>query len=140
MSSERHLNPSFEEFGADFTQHLYVPEIDPVTGTPHHERGDHNHVLKRVAACTRNGNYPDLNFEAFVEAMCSPNTGLTYTALAGKRKQSVVDAERLLSYHVANFFRGKGYENEYQYVKVIVAKVIQIKSNFFNERDKRIFY
>ena len=109
----------FEEFGADFTQHLYVPEIDPVTGTPHHERGDHNHVLKRVAACTRNGNYPDLNFEAFVEAMRSPNTGLTYTALAGKRKQSVVDAERLLSYHVANFFREKGYENEYQYVKVI---------------------
>ncbi|XP_068719362.1 uncharacterized protein [Montipora capricornis] len=109
----------FEEFGADFTQHLYVPEIDPVTGIPHHERGDQNHVLKRVAACTRNGNYPDLNFEAFVEAMRSPNTGLTYTALAGKRKQSVVDAERLLSYHVANFFRGKGYENEYQYVKVI---------------------
>ena len=108
-----------EEFEADFTQHLYGPEIDPVTGTPHHERGDHNHVLKRVAACTRNGNYPDLNFEAFVEAMRSPNTGLTYTALAGKRKQSVVDAERLLSYHVADFFREKGYENEYQYVKVI---------------------
>ena len=99
----------FEEFGADFTQHLYVPEIDPVTGTPLHERGDHNHVLKRVATCTRNGNYPDVNFGAFVEAMRSPNTGLTYTALAGKRKQSVVDAERLLSYHVANFFREKGY-------------------------------
>ena len=31
----------------------------------------------------------------------------------------MVDAERLLSYHVANFFRGKGYENEYQDVKVI---------------------
>lgn len=25
----------FEEFGADFTQHLYVPEIDPVTGISH---------------------------------------------------------------------------------------------------------
>lgn len=108
-----------EEFGADFTQHLYVPEIDPVTGSAHHERGDHNHILKRVAACTRNGNYSDLNFEAFVEAMRSPDTGLTYTALAGKRKQSVVDAERLLSYQVAKFFQEKGYEREYQYVKVI---------------------
>ena len=51
--------------------------------------------------------------------MRSPNTGLTYTALAGKRKQSVVDAERLLSYHVAEYFRQKGYEKEYEYVKVI---------------------
>ena len=68
---------------------------------------------------TRNGNYPELNFEAFVEAMRSPNTGLTYTALAGKRKQSVIDAERLLSYHVANFVREKGYEKEYQYVTVV---------------------
>ena len=83
-----------EEFDADFSQHLYAAEIDLVTGTPHHERGDHNHVL---------------NFEAFVEAMHSPNTGLMYTALAGKRKQSVVDAEILLSYHVATFFREKGY-------------------------------
>ena len=57
-----------EEFEADFTQHLYVPEIDPVTGTPHHECRDHNHALKRVTTCTRNGNYPDLNnFEAFAE-------------------------------------------------------------------------
>lgn len=109
----------YEEFGADFTQHLYVPEVDPVTGTSHHERGDHNHVLKRVATCTRNGNNADINSEAFVEAMRSPNTGLTYTALAGKRKQSVVDAEKLLSYNVAEFFRQKGYCKEYEYVKVI---------------------
>lgn len=108
-----------EEFGVDFSQHLYVPEIDPVTGAEHHERGDHNHILKRIASCTRNGNNAELNYEAFVEAMRSPNTGLTYTALAGKRKQSVVDPERLLSYHVADFFREKGYEREYEYTKII---------------------
>lgn len=108
-----------EEFGVDFSQHLYVPEIDPVTGAEHHERGDHNHILKRIASCTRNGNNAELNYEAFVEAMRSPNTGLTYTALTGKRKQSVVDAERLLSYHVADFFREKGYEREYEYTKII---------------------
>lgn len=76
-------------------------------------------VLKRVATCTRNGNNADINSEAFVEAMRSPNTGLTYTALPGKRKQSVVDAEKLLSYNVAEFFRQKGYCKEYEYVKVI---------------------
>ena len=27
--------------GVDFSTHLYVPEIDPVTGNVHHERGDH---------------------------------------------------------------------------------------------------
>lgn len=32
--------------GVDFSSHLYVPEIDPVTGNVHHERGDHNHLLK----------------------------------------------------------------------------------------------
>ena len=83
----RHTVKLLKEFGADFSQHLYVPEIDPVTGTPHHERGDHNHVL---------------NFEAFVF-----------------QHQSVVDAEILLSYHVAKFFREKGYEKEYQYVNGI---------------------
>ena len=72
-----------------------------------------------MATCTHNGNNADINSEAFVEAMRSPNTGLTYTVLAGKRKQSVVDAEKLLSYNVAEFFRQKGYGKDYEYVKVI---------------------
>jgi len=93
-----------KEFGADFTRHFFVPEIKSVTGNPHHERGDHNRVLKRVGACIRNDNYPHQSFEAFVEAMHSPKIGLTSSALAAKRMKFAVDIERLLSYHVTNFF------------------------------------
>ena len=38
-----------KEEGVDFTQHLYVPEVDPVTGRARHDRSDHNHLLKRIA-------------------------------------------------------------------------------------------
>ena len=30
--------------GVNFSSHLYVPEIDPVTGNVHHDRGDYNVV------------------------------------------------------------------------------------------------
>lgn len=59
----------YEEFGADFTQHLYVLEVDPMKGVPHNEREEHNHVLKRIATCTSSGNNIDLHYEVFVEAM-----------------------------------------------------------------------
>ncbi|XP_019621155.1 PREDICTED: uncharacterized protein LOC109467577 [Branchiostoma belcheri] len=35
--------------GADFTKYLYVPEVDPITNREHHEREDHNHMLKHMA-------------------------------------------------------------------------------------------
>ena len=38
-----------KEEGVDLTQHLYVPEVDPVTGRARHDRSDHNHLLKRIA-------------------------------------------------------------------------------------------
>ena len=79
--------------GRDFSSHLYVPEIDPVTGHLHHERADHNNLLKRIAGHVRNDGYNALNYEAFSD----PQSGLTHAALVGKRKQSVKDAERFLS-------------------------------------------
>lgn len=45
----------FKEQGVDFSSHLYVPEVDPVTGLVHHERSDHNHLLKRIANHLREG-------------------------------------------------------------------------------------
>lgn len=30
--------------GVDFSQHLYVPEMDPVTGCVRHDRSDQNHL------------------------------------------------------------------------------------------------
>ena len=93
----------WKDNGVDFSQYLYVSEIDPITGETHHERADHNHLLKRIAKHTREGNNNDLNYERFDEAMQNPMTGLTHAALVGSRKQSVPDAEKLLSFHVAKF-------------------------------------
>jgi hypothetical protein len=50
-----------------------------------------------------------------------PNTGLTQAALTGERKQSVQDAERLLSYHVARFLRENDYDREAKYVEVVAG-------------------
>ena len=81
-----------------------MPEVSERTGEPQHEREDHNHVLKRIAGSLRKGHIPNVDLQAFVKAMNDPHTGLTYTALTGKRKQSVGDAEKLLSPAVASLF------------------------------------
>ena len=109
----------WKDNGIDFSQYLYVPEIDPITGETHHERADHNHLLKRIAKHTREGNNNDLNYERFDEAMQNPMTGLTHAALVGSRKQSVPDAEKLLSFHVAKFFRDNNYNAEAEYVETV---------------------
>lgn len=53
--------------------------------------------------------------------MMDLNTGLTQAALTGERKQSVQDAERLLSYHVASFLREHNFINEANYIEVVVG-------------------
>lgn len=109
----------WKECGVDFSKYVYVPEVDPITGETHHERADHNHVLKRMAKHTRDGGNQELTYERFDEAMCDPTTGLTHAALVGTRRQSVPDAEKLLSFHVAKFFREKHYFPEAEYVETI---------------------
>ena len=52
-------------------------------------------------------------------AMLAPDTGLTHAALVGLRKQSVPDAERLLSVHVARWLRNHGYTKEAEFVQVL---------------------
>ena len=98
---------------------MYVPEVDPITGDIHDERADHNHLLKRNAKHTRDGNNSELIYERFDEAMRNPMTGFTYAALVGSRKQSVPDAEKLLSFHVAKFFKDNHYLAEAKYVETI---------------------
>ena len=56
-----------------------------------HDISDHTRELRYVA----------LRPEALEAAMLDPNTGLTHAALVGARKQSVRDAEKLLSFPVA---------------------------------------
>lgn len=56
-----------------------------------------------------------------MEALQAPDTGLTHAALAGIRKQSVVDAERLLSYRVAAHMQRQGHIVAGEYVEVIAG-------------------
>lgn len=107
--------------GRDFVHHLYVPGRDPITGKEHHERGDHNHILKRIAGATRECRYPLLDPEAFDKAMQDPDTGLSHAALTGQRPQSVEDAERLLSYHVASSMQKNGFDQEAEYILTVAS-------------------
>lgn len=98
-----------------------MPEVDPITKIEHHERGDHNHIMKRIATSTRECRYQDLDPEAFDKALLDPNTGLSHAALTGQRPQSVEDAERLLSYHVAASMQKNGYDFEADYVTTVAG-------------------
>ncbi|XP_072037947.1 uncharacterized protein [Amphiura filiformis] len=111
----------FQLQGVDFTKWLYVPEIDPITGLIIHAREDHNHLVKRIASHTRDGQFPVIDTRRFKEAHESDLTDLTETALKGVRKQSVPDAEKLLSFAVADFMDRNGYTAEAEYVGTIAA-------------------
>ena len=60
-----------------------------------------------------------MHLERFVEALSDPSSNLTYYALSGARKQSVQDAERLLSPEIAEFMEKKGYMKEAAYIRAI---------------------
>jgi len=105
----RHAIQGFKQEGVDFTQHLYIPDLDPTTHEEWHDRGDHNHIYKWMAQHVRNGGYTMLNYEAFDDVLKDPSGGLAHTALTGKQKQSLKDAERLLSYHVVHSLERHGH-------------------------------
>ena len=92
--------------------HAYVPEMDPITADFYHERKDHCHILKRIWKRTGEKGPEGFNLEVFDKAVLDPRTGLALAALRGERKQSVPDAERMLSFLVAKFLRENGYERE----------------------------
>lgn len=103
----------------DFQQYIYVPETDPVTNQVRHDRADHNHLFRRAGASIRQGNNIDLDYDAFDAALMDPQSGLTHAALTGKRKQSLVDAERLMSSLVVQSLRRHGYDREANFVEVL---------------------
>lgn len=115
----RHTIEEYKQQGVDFSLYMYVPEIDPVTRVERHDRGDHNHILKRIATSTRNGNCQELNHEVFDAVLRDSKSGLTHAALTGVRKQSLKDAERLLYYHVVESLERLGHVTEAEYVKVV---------------------
>jgi hypothetical protein len=72
-----------------------------------------------MANHTRSGGPDYIQLERFVEALSEPSSGLTYPALTGSRKQSVIDAERFFGPNLAAFMHGKGYKNEANFIQTI---------------------
>jgi hypothetical protein len=117
----RYTMSKYVSEGVDFSTYLYIPEIDEATGEAFHEREDHCHILKRIWKHTREAGPSGTNLQGFDDAMRDPNTGLTFASLTGERKQSVVDAERMLSYLVSKFLNENGYEKEGAYINIVAG-------------------
>ena len=56
-----------------------------------------------------------------MEALNDKESGLTYPALVGLRKQSVEDAERLFSPNLLTFMEKKGYTCEANYIRDVLG-------------------
>ena len=69
---------NIRRWGVDFSLYLYIPEIDPITKDVRHGRADHNHVYKRTATSSRNGNCPPLDYAGFDAVLCDSKSGLTH--------------------------------------------------------------
>lgn len=116
-----HIISELASEGVDFNKYLYVPEMDPITGDYFHEHEDHCHILKGIWKHTREKSPEGTNPQGFDDAVLDPSTGLTPAALRGERKQSVQDAERMLSFLVAQFLRQNSYEMEGRYAEIVAG-------------------
>ncbi|XP_072039679.1 uncharacterized protein [Amphiura filiformis] len=103
----------------DFTTNFCEPEVDPTTGEPLFHIADHNHLTKRIGFHTRDGGPEWVDLRRFEEAVRDKTTDLNLPALLGTNKQSTVDAEKLLSHAVADFFERKGYTQEARYARTV---------------------
>ncbi|XP_020616840.1 uncharacterized protein LOC110054820 isoform X3 [Orbicella faveolata] len=107
-------------FPVYYDPHPWKTEKSPGTGEFFHERGDHNHVLKRITTCAREGCIPSVGLQYFRDALHDDKTGLTYEALTGKRKQSVPDCEKFFSVGVLKFMEDNKHETEAKVVKTVL--------------------
>jgi hypothetical protein len=114
---------------ADFSKYLYQPERSESTSEYVHQREDHNHILKRIVNCLREGLIPGIQLQLLRDALHDPTTGLTYEALTGKNKQSVPDCERLVSPGVVDFLERVGNARG--------AKIIRTIHNWHKAVDGR---
>ena len=128
----RHIVQYWKDHGIDFSLYMYVPEVDPITQEIRHDRSDHNHVLKRIGKSNHEGHNTSINFDAFDAGLEDPQSGLTHAALVGLRKQSVKDAERLLSVHVVKSMRDQGYHNDAMCKELFNFTSNKVFSAFFN--------
>lgn len=113
----------------DFSKFLYQPERNEKTSELIHHREDHNHLLKRITNCLREGHIPGVNLKYLRDALHDPTTGLTYESLTGKNKQSVPDCERMISPGVLSFLNRVGH--------VTGATILQTVHNWHKAVDGR---
>ena len=114
--------------GIDFETNMFQPEFRNGSEEFMHEREDHGHVFKRLTMCFRDGKIPNIDMRVFAQALQDPNTGLTYEALTGKRKQSIPDCERIFSRGVLNYLLREGKEE---------AKTVRLIYNWHRAVDGR---
>lgn len=62
--------------GIDFSASLVVPEVDATTKEKLHQREDHNHLLKRIVGCIREGKLPCFNVIFLRDALQDPGNDL----------------------------------------------------------------
>ena len=103
---------------ANFSEYLYQPEKD-VNGEKIHHREDHDHLLKRIISCLREGLVPGQDLRFLRDALHDPSTVLTYEALTGKNKQSVQDCEWLINPGVISFLERKCHKSGARVIKRI---------------------
>ena len=102
-------------------------------------------IFLQVFAITQDVGGPEkLKLERFVEALSDPSSGLTYPALTGSRKQSVVDAEcffnpDLVTYMSVTYMSGKGYDYEADFVKTICNWRRACDERGLSERERSKF-
>lgn len=68
----RKLVADLKKDGVDFSANLIVPEIDAATNEKLHQREDHNHLLKRIVGCIREGKIPGFNVIYLRDALHDP--------------------------------------------------------------------
>ena len=72
-----------------------------------------------MAQATQRGGPDRLKLERFTEALYDESANLTFTALTGRRKQSIRDVENLFSSSVADLMDRNKYEYEAQFMNVV---------------------
>ena len=68
----RHKVATLKGQGVDFTKNLVVPEVDLTTKEKLHQREDHNHLLKRIVGCLREGLIPGVQIKYLRDALHDP--------------------------------------------------------------------
>lgn len=124
---------------ANFPKFFYQPERDSDTSEFIYHREDHNHLLKRITTCLREGLIPGINQQYLRDALHDPQTGLTYEALTGKNKQFVPDCERIFSPGVINFLEFLGYATDAAVLQFIAGTKQWMEEDFQRHRDLSIF-